>query len=62
MGVRFRNIIRVSKFISINVINDVRRLCFRGVLLPALFFQSDIFEKMTNFEKYIILMSVGFLL
>ena len=38
MGVRHGNPIRVLKVIHSNVIDDVRRLCFGGALLRALFF------------------------
>ena len=41
-----RNAVRVSRVISINVGNDVRRLYFGGALLAAL-----IFEKVTFVKK-----------
>ena len=37
MPVNFRNAVRVSRIIAIDVINDVGRLCFGGALLGALF-------------------------
>ena len=40
MGVRHANAVRVSKFIHINVINEVRRLCFEGPLSRALFWKT----------------------
>ena len=36
--VSFENLNRMSKVIHIDVINEVRRLCFGSALLPALFF------------------------
>ena len=33
----------MSKDIAIYVINEVRRLCFGGALLPALFLEKEIF-------------------
>ena len=47
MGVRQWNALRIYKVIHINVINEVRRLCFGGALLPALFF-----SKVTNKKYY----------
>ena len=43
--------------IAINIINDIRKLCFEGALLPALFI-SDIFENNTQNKK--IYFSVGY--
>ena len=43
MGIRFGNAIRVSEVIHIDVINEVRRICFGGVLLPVLLKKSDSF-------------------
>ena len=39
MSVRHGKAARVSKDIHRNVINDMRRLCFGGALLPAFFFE-----------------------
>ena len=45
MGVRHRNAVSLSKVITRNVINEVRRLCFGGALLQALFFGKLYFLK-----------------
>ena len=42
------------KHIAIDVVNEVRRLCFVGVLLPALLFEKLFFERIYNFwKKYV---------
>ena len=45
MPVNFGNLNRVSKVIHIDVINEVRRLCFGSALLRALFFEKVKFSK-----------------
>ena len=45
MNLRFGKAVRVSKVIRVDVINKVRRLCFGGALLRALFFGKVIFWK-----------------
>ena len=43
------------KVIASDSINEVRRLCFGGALLPALFFESEFLffeKKMSKIEKY----------
>ena len=52
--VSFRNAITVSKVIAMDVVNEVRRLCFGGALLRALFFfKLKILKNCQNFKKYI---------
>ena len=46
MPVNFENLDRVARDIHIDVINEVKRLCFGGALSPALFF-----EKVRFLEK-----------
>ena len=56
MAVSFQNAVGVSKDIDINVINDVRRLCFGGALLFALFL-----EKLFSLVKSSFFVKVDFL-
>ena len=63
MPVNFGNTIGVSKIIHINVINEVRRLCFRGALLFALILEKLTFLRKTCFfGKYIFFEVLRFLL
>ena len=49
-AISFGDITRVLKVIHIDIINEVRSLCFRGALSPALFFfKGESFEKVTFF-------------
>ena len=41
----------MSKVIHVNAINEVRRLCFGGALLPALFFEKIILLKNKKIGK-----------
>ena len=51
MPVNLGNAIRVSKVIAIDVINEVKRLCFGGALLAALLFQkSEVVVKMNKIK------------
>ena len=49
MGVHHRNAVRVYKVILINVINEMRRLCFGGALLSALILEKLAFLKKVFF-------------
>ena len=49
----FGNLNRVSKVIHIDVINEIRRLCFGSAPLPALFFEKVIFLENDKFLKNI---------
>ena len=41
----------MKKFVHINIINEVKRPCFEGALLFALFFLNIAFEKSEDLEK-----------
>ena len=56
-------LLKYKKNIHTNLINEVRRPCFGGALLPAQFFEKvRFFGKMTKIGKEIILVRLGFLL
>ena len=42
---RHRNAVRVRKVIAIDVVNEVRRLCFGGALLSALVLEKNVFRE-----------------
>ena len=61
MPVNLRNAIGVLKVIAIEVKNKVRRLCFGGALLSALFLKRVSFLEKNNFEEKLIFEVMRFL-
>ena len=51
VSVRHGKAVEVQKVIAIDAINKVRRLCFGGALLPALFSKVSFFLEMSRIGK-----------
>ena len=51
MPVNSKNVVKVSNVIAVDVINELRRCCLGGVLLPALFIEKCVSRKDYNVFK-----------
>ena len=61
MNLRHRNADSFQEDILINVINELRKLCFGDALLRAVFFEKLFFLKNGKIQKQIFYIRVGFL-
>ena len=51
MPVNLDHAVRVSKDVAMDVINEIKRLCFGGALLHTPFLKSVYFPNMLSFRK-----------